>query len=74
MPIKKYIFPGQSANGGLMQRNNKDRLAAVCPKSDWIWSRSDTRNLPFDALPFRVYFQSTGALSGVSEFNLGAGW
>jgi hypothetical protein len=23
---------------------------------------------------FRVYFQSTGALSGVSEFRLGAGW
>ena len=29
----------------------KDRLAAVSPKSDQIWSRSDTRNLPLDALP-----------------------
>ena len=31
--------------------NKKDRLAAVSPKSDQIWSRSDSRNLPLDALP-----------------------
>ena len=28
----------------------------------------------FRLMHFRVYFQSTGALSGVSEFRLGAGW
>jgi hypothetical protein len=36
------------------------------------WSRATLAT--FRLMHFRVYFQSTGALSGVSEFRLGAGW
>ena len=54
-----------------MQRNNKDRLAAVSPKSDQIHEATLATS---GLMHFRAYFQSTGALSGVSEFRLGAGW
>ena len=52
----------------LMQRNNRKTA------SRGVFFRRSIRFWQLRSMHFRVYFHSTGALSGVNEFRLGVGW